>query len=224
MKKTTLILSTLAIVGGHAFCASAIPAKWPKERYTETVSDSPFVIETPKAPEEPPPAKEEPMFVNSISDVDGKPYVVIKRVSDSSTLRLMLGEKSSDGVTVTNIKMGEKFSSTEVEIDENGRKRWIKFNESSAAPAAKPPAGNRGAAPANSPGGRPGQLPSMTPTITKPGGTPTLQTPPSLRPPTNAPAGNIPRPSINPASRGASSGVDPNAGEQRRRVRTINNR
>ncbi len=233
--KTTLVLAVFAITGVRAFCESAIPEKWKQDRYEETTAASPFVLETPKVAEAPPPAKDEPMFLNAISNVDGRVFVVIQRVGETNPIRLMQGEKSEDGITITNIKMGDKFATTEVEIEENGKKRWIKFNESSAAPAPRPAAVPQGGG-----SGRPRGIPPMpapvAPTINTGGAVPKQPQPGAtgsqIPRPTNSPAVNIPRPGgvgTPPSFRGGTPGsnpapaTNPVTGPQRERIRKIGN-
>jgi hypothetical protein len=230
----TCALSTIAL--GE----SAIPSAYNRERYEQTFSDSPFAVATPKEEKVEEPANDplSNLVVTGMGKLDdGRSFVIVQRVGDEGSMRFEGNEKNREGLSVKEVKWGEKWDKSIVVMSLEGRSKDVKFKENSApvvAAAAVPP-GQHGPKPGiNAP---PPIVPtglnnaartttvqkqgSITPTIPRPGGNSNFQVP---RPGGGAPQGSSFR-GGQTLNQGNQPGTQPtNGGAPRTRVRSINNR
>ena len=233
----TCALSTIAL--GE----SAIPSAYNRERYEQTFSDSPFAVATPKEEKVEEPANDplSNLVVTGMGKLDdGRSFVIVQRVGDEGSMRFEGNEKNREGLSVKEVKWGEKWDKSIVVISHEGRSKDVRFKENStpmAAVAAVPPGGQRGPNPAvNAPppivptGLNPNartttvqKQPSITPTIPRPGGNPSFQVP---RPGGSTPQGAGFRggQTLNQGTPAPTGPQPTNGGGSRTRVRQINNR
>jgi hypothetical protein len=231
----TCALSTVAL--GE----SAIPSAYNRERYEQTFSDSPFAVATPKEEKIEEPANDplSNLVVTGMGKLDdGRSFVIVQRVGDEGSMRFEGNEKNREGLSVKEVKWGEKWDKSIVVMSLEGRSKDIKFSEKApvVAAAAVPPGGQRGPNPAvNAP---PPIVPtglntaarttpvqkqgSITPTIPRPGGNSNFQVP---RPGGGGPPGSGFR-GGQTLNQGNQPGTPQptNGGGSRTRVRNINNR
>lgn len=240
MKKCLFLLAALPVlpIGAVADEDEVIPTPFPKERYTEMATKSPFVLATPAAEPEKAP---EPMFTdNMFVKGVGMDFVVVQRAGDDQPIRLWGHEKDlATNIFVKEIKWSERPGFTRVVLEKDGKTGEVGFNENElkAAPPPPPPGPNGTRPPMPVPPGTP-QRPNSAAiqSIQKnnagaiPVPRPSMQTqvnvPRPTAPNTNL-SGRYPAPANSggrfngttaPASQPAN---DANSG--RRRIRTINN-
>ena len=230
----TCALSSLAL--GE----SAIPTAYAKDRYEQTFSDSPFATATPIEKKEEEPANDplSNLVVTGMGKLDdGRSFVIVQRVGDEGSMRFEGNEKNREGLSVKEVKWGEKWGQSVVVMSHEGRSKDVKFKENSApVVAAVPPqaGGGRGGNPQGT------QPPSIVPpglntaarptTIQKPGSiTPTIPRPGSsniqVPRPGGGPSGSFRGGTALPQNGMQAAPQQPtNGGAPRQRVRQINNR
>jgi hypothetical protein len=202
--KALLVLLAVTIA---ARADEAIPKAFDKARYAETLGKSPFVLAT-KVVEEKAPDVISPfanLYIRGVGKADGKDYVLLQRLGEERSIRLLGTEVGDDGLAVKTMKVGNSFRETKVvlqkglEIGEVGFKEDT-LNTPPAAPKAPP--------------GSPMQLP-------KPGSATVMPQFPGSRSPVSQPsATTIPRPQVPIPTPVA---VPQKPGSPRQRVRVINN-
>lgn len=158
---------------------SVVPVPLNRNAFAETFAQSPFILET-KVEKEVEAPKIDPfkdLYVRAISKDNGKDVVMIQRVGEERTIKLIGGEVGEDSMTIKSVKVGGNFHETKVVIEKGGETGEVGFKEESintvAAAMARPP-------------GAPGQNP-MNPLTNQ------------MRPPQN-PMAKIPVPGVNPAT------------------------
>ena len=144
-------------------------------------------------------------------------------------MRFEGNEKNREGLSVKDVKWGERWGQSVVVMSHEGRSKDVKFSENAAPVAAAAPApGPRGAggAPSIVPPGlntaaRPTTVqkqPSITPTIPRPGGT-GIQVP---RPGGSGPSSSFRGGTVLPQGNTPQVAQPTNGGAPRQRVRQIN--
>jgi len=176
----TLPAFLLFVAVGVACAESVVPVPLDRNLFAETFAQSPFILETKVekeavAPETP--RFEKDLYLRAISKDNGKDVVMIQKVGEERTIKLVAGEVGEDSMTIKSVKVGGSFHETKVVITKGGETGEVGFKEESintvAAPMARPP-------------GAPGQNP-MNPLTNQ------------MRPSQN-PMAKIPVPGFNPAT------------------------
>ena len=244
MKSLTLL--ALILPAGLVLAESAIPEPYPKERYTDTLSQSPFVLATPVDDKEAKPASLlDNLILTGMGKVDdGRDYVIVQRIGDEGSMKFIGNEPNDQGISVKEVKWADRWNNSSAVLKYGSLQETVKFkdNPAPAVAMAPPPGANTGRPPGivnapvapNASGGAPGPRPptvggprsasSITPTIPRPG---TPQVP--------RPGGGVPLPSGNNNFRGGGPQLtqggaqpanqpSPNGGSGRIRTRSINNR
>ena len=210
MKPLGIFLALSAVAGAE----DLLPQPFSKDRYSETIARSPFVLETKS--DAPAAEKINPfqnLFLRGIGKADGKDYVLIQRLGEERPMRFIGNEPSkepgADELAVQSVRIGNTFRETRVVLKKGTEVGEIGFKEDTLN--APPPAA---AGPARGPA-MPGQFP-------KPGATMPQQVP-SIRPPQPGtvqqpvprPQGSVPMPQPAP--------IPQTPGAPKGRVRVINN-
>lgn len=194
----------LLIAATRVACAeSVIPAPLNRTVFAETFAQSPFILET-KVEKEEVAVKIDPftkdLYLRAISKDNGRDVVMIQKVGEERTIKLVAGDVGEDSMTVKSVKIGGNFSETRVVIEKGGETGEVGFKEDAIKGVATAPV-----RPPGMPGQNPmnplmnqmraqplnpmpkGQPPGVNPSMPKPF-TPTIQLPKPQNP--NAPVGN----------------------------------
>jgi len=206
--KSLLVLLAVTVA---ARADDIIPKAFDKARYAETLGRSPFVLETKvvEEPKEPPKNIFANLFLRGVGKADGKDYVLLQRLGEERSIRLLGTEPGDDGIAVKDVKIGNSFRETKVVLTAGMEIGEVGFKEDtlSAPPAApKGPLGN----------------PMQPMQFPKPGTGTAVPPFPGSRPPVPFAGTNmaIPRPQMpgpNPVA------IPQPGGAARQRVRVINN-
>jgi hypothetical protein len=249
--KSLLLLTFTAVAGVTALAESAIPSPFTKERYQETVAQSPFALATPVEKETE--VKDGPLanlWVTGITKLeDGQPYIFVQRLGEDRSMKFVGNSPNDQGIAVKQVKWGDRWDKTKVVLRHQAEEVEVEFKKDQPAIAMTPPPGQNnqnGRMPApgvNGPnnsivppalnGSRNGTAqrpPSITPTMPRPGniGGNTVGN-------TGRSSTGIPLPTnttfrgaatLNTATTGqqAPNANQPNTGAPRVRMRSINNR
>ena len=140
MKLLAILLALTATAGATA-AEDIVPRAFPKDRYAETKSKSPFVLETKVA--EPEVAKVNPflnLYLRMVSKKDGKDYILIQRIGEERTLDPFIGnEPGPQGYTVKEVRVGSSFRETKVVLQQGTEIGEIGYKvETINAPPAAP--------------------------------------------------------------------------------------
>ena len=196
------IPALLACLATTAAAAAAtaddiIPKAFAKDRYSETVKKSPFILETKTVEVGPvPDSILKNLYLRGVGKADGKDYVLIQRLGEERAMRFVGNEPGPDGLAVKTVRLGSNFRETKVVVQKGSETGEIGFKEDTIS-APHPAPGARGPA-------LPGQF----------------QRPPI---PPQMPSTRVPLPTpVQPGSptRSSPEGSD---GSQRTRVRAIRN-
>jgi hypothetical protein len=169
-----------------------IPTAYSKDRYAEMSKSSPFVLATP--PAETAPTKVDP-FANIYLRAYGSDFVVIQRVGDDHTIRIIGDQPSEEGgFKVEKINWSTIPGGSTVDlISKSGERGTVKFDENLTHQVVQQP---------QAPGGPNAMRRPM-------GGPQGVAVPPGVnvavpRPPTTAgsPISQIPRPTMQPQPQG----------------------
>ena len=238
--KTPLAIALLATSAG-LFCAhSAIPTAFPKERYTETEENSPFVLETKVTPTEVV-APKDSIFKNINLTGIGTDYITVQHMGDDHSIRFYGNKPNDDQMFVKEVHAANQPSECYVVLRKGDEEGQVKYDQNfgrnavAAAPAPNPgqrPPGAGG--PPGAPQARTAPPPIMPGVVNKAPsqGTPNMPhpiQPPSIQVPRPAGGGNNGFRGGNPngaSLQPTSSGQQPagGAGAPRIRVRNVNNR
>ncbi len=187
MKPLTLLV-VLPAAASFAVTDDIIPKAFPKDRYADTVKNSPFRLET-KVAETPAEQKVNPfqnLYLRGIGTADGKDYVLVQRLGEERPMRFIGNEPNTEGLAVKSVRRGNNFRETKVVLAKGGETGEVGFKEDTIN--APPPA-------AGGPAGRGPALPGMPGGIPKPGGNPSLQVPAVRVTAPPLPGAGVPRPS-----------------------------
>jgi len=189
MKSLTLL--ALILPAGFVLAESSIPEPYPKERYTDTLSQSPFVLATP--PPDDKPDKNSPLDNIVLTGMgktdDGRDYVIAQRIGDEGSMKFIGNEPNEQGISVKEVKWADKWSQSNVILKLGSEQKLVEFKKEAPPMIAPPPGANAGRqpgmvnapqppnanattanmAPRPSTGGGP-RSNSITPTIPRPGG------------------------------------------------------
>lgn len=142
MGASVLALSATAIAENAPPSDDAIPNAFPRERYSDTISASPFALATPPPP--PPDHKESPfanIVVSAIAKTDdGRDYVILQRLGDEGPMHLEGTAENKEGYALKEIKAAKEWKDTEVILRKGGEEGPVKFNANlTVAPAPTAP-------------------------------------------------------------------------------------
>ena len=176
MNPLAVILALSAVAGAD----DILPQALPKDRYTETLGKSPFVLET-KSTDAPTVEKVNPfqsLYLRGISTEAGKDYILIQRLGEERPMLFTGNEPGPDELAVQSVRNGNTFRETKVVLKKGTETGEIGFKEDTLnAPPPAAPGAARGP-------GMPGQFP-------KPGPSNVLPQMQAIRPPL---PGAIPQP------------------------------
>lgn len=212
MKPLALLLALSAAAGAD----DILPQPLPKDRYSDTIAKSPFVLET-KPVDAPAEVKVNPfqnLYLRGIGKADGKDYILVQRLGEERPMRFLGNEPGPDELSVQSVKIGESFRGTKVVLKKGTETGEIGFKEDTInVPPAAPAGASRG--------------PAMPGQFSKPGATGLPQpmpSMPSMRPPQamqpTQPSQPVPRPmgAVPPPVN-----IPQIPGQPKGRVRVINN-
>ena len=137
--KTALIISAVAVSAAAA--ETAIPVAFDRERYEESLSQSPFAlaaIQTDPTPP-PPPSPLDTLVVTGLGKLDdGRTYVVLQQPGESLTTRLE-GSESVNGLLVKQVKWADDWRHSTVTVTDGTKEKTLEFNKNSAPKVPRPP-------------------------------------------------------------------------------------
>ena len=126
--KTSLII-LIATTSALVAAENIIPVAYTKDRYGETFSNSPFALETKV---EAPTAPKEDAFKNlelkGLGQADGKDYVIIQKVGESSSMRFWGQEPTAD-MFIKEVHWSDKMGETYVIVRKGSEEGKVSFNE-----------------------------------------------------------------------------------------------
>lgn len=130
--KTLLLLTLAASSVGHVFAESAIPKPFNRERYEETVVESPFALATPQVID----VKTEEvlnvltnLYVTGITQKDGKDYVMVRDVGEDRSFKLVGNEKNPNGIFVQKVNWGDRYDVVSVVVGHGTDTKEITFKK-----------------------------------------------------------------------------------------------
>ena len=142
MKPLTILLALAATAGAD----DLIPQALPRDRYSETIGKSPFVLETKVAePEAPGKNIFLNLYLRGVGTADGKDAVLIQRIGEERPMRFLGSEPGPEEFSVKSVRIGNNFRETKVVLQKGTETCEIGFKEDTIN--APPPApNNRGPA------------------------------------------------------------------------------
>jgi hypothetical protein len=143
------ILLTLMLSAGFVLAESSIPDPYPKERYTGTLSQSPFVLATrPENPAPPGPGPLDNIVVTGIGRLDdGRAYVVVQRLGDERSMTFIGSEPNEKGIWVKEVKWADRWPNSSLIMKCGSVEKVVKFNEKTVPLKAPVPPKNNGPKP-----------------------------------------------------------------------------
>ena len=151
------ILLTLILSAGFVLAESSIPDPYPKERYTDTLAKSPFVLATPSENPVPPgPGPLDNIVVTGIGKLDdGRAYVVAQRIGDERSMTFIGSEPNEKGIWVKEVKLADRWPDSSLIMKCGSVEKVVKFNEKTVSLKAPVPPKNNGPKPPGKGGNEP---------------------------------------------------------------------
>ena len=153
------ILLMVIFPAGMVLAEASIAEPYPKERYTGTLSKSPFVLETP--PGKPPTPQSSPLDNLVITGMgkldDERNYGIAQRVGDERSMKFIGDEPNEEGISVKEVKWANRWGDCYVVMKHGSEEKIVKFTKNSAPLVPPGPPNKIGRKP---PGGGGVQIPT----------------------------------------------------------------
>jgi hypothetical protein len=128
------ILLMVILPAGMVLAEASIAEPYPKERYTDTLSRSPFVLETPPGkPPTPQPSPLDNIVITGMGKLDDeRNYVIAQRVGDVRSMKFIDNEPNEEGISVKEVKWENRWSDCNVVMKHGSEEKIVKFTKNSA--------------------------------------------------------------------------------------------
>ena len=136
----TLFATFLLAATGFSSAEITLPSASDRERFTDTLAKSPFILETKvtetKVAEKVDTFKD--LYLRGVGKADGKDFVLVGRIGEERAMRFFGDEPGEDSMVVKSVKIGATFRDTKVVLEKGSESGEVGFKEEaiSAAPAA----------------------------------------------------------------------------------------
>jgi len=136
--------ASLPVAGG-----AGVPRKQPVGRYAALWNDSPFTVKpVEEGPKEPEAHPVDDYTLAGVAEMDGGWFVVLmNKKKRDDRVRIKPGVPNEQGFQVTNVKFGDGYKDTQVEVMAGGRKTWVAYEDKFLV-LQRPPAAGGGKKPA----------------------------------------------------------------------------